>query len=99
MSLSEVVTLDGDGDGVFGGLHNEEAGVPSSDMELTLDLVPVRMVFNLPLLNGVPVGGGALANSCLPCRLLLLHRQRHASQDACMPQVLLFFNNCQDRQG
>jgi hypothetical protein len=43
MSLSEAVTLDGDGG--FGGPHNEEADVPSSDVELTLDLVPVRMVF------------------------------------------------------
>ncbi|KAK6311811.1 hypothetical protein J4Q44_G00174750 [Coregonus suidteri] len=43
MSLPGVVTLDGDGG--FGGPHNEEAGVPSSDVELTLDLVPVRMVF------------------------------------------------------
>ena len=34
-----------DGDGGFGGPHNEEADVPSSDVELTLDLVPVRMVF------------------------------------------------------
>lgn len=99
MSLSEVVTLDGDGDGGFGGLHNEEAGVPSSDVELTLDLVPVRMVFNLPLLNCVPVGVGALSNCCLPYSLLLLHRQRHASQDACKPQVPLFFNNVRYRQG
>ncbi|KAK6303209.1 hypothetical protein J4Q44_G00256630 [Coregonus suidteri] len=43
--LSEVVTLDRDGDGGFGGPHKEEAGVPSNDVELTLDLVPVRMVF------------------------------------------------------
>lgn len=42
-SLSEVVTLDGDGERGFGGPHNEEAGVPSSDVELTLDLMPVRM--------------------------------------------------------
>jgi hypothetical protein len=34
-----------DGDGGFGGPHNEEAGVPSSDVVLTLDLVAVRMVF------------------------------------------------------
>ena len=34
-SLPEVVTLDGDGDGGFGGPHNEEAGVPSSNVELT----------------------------------------------------------------
>lgn len=45
MSLPEVVTLDGNGDGGFGGPHNEEASVPSSDVELPLDLVPVRMVF------------------------------------------------------
>ena len=45
ISLPEVVTLNGDGDGGFGIPHNEEAGVPSSDVELTLDLVPVRMVF------------------------------------------------------
>ena len=42
MSLSEVGTLDGDGDGGFDGPHNEEADVLSSDVELTLDLVPVR---------------------------------------------------------
>jgi hypothetical protein len=45
LSLSEVVTLDGDGEGGFGGPHNEEAHLPSSDVELTFDLVPVRMVF------------------------------------------------------
>ncbi|KAK6315931.1 hypothetical protein J4Q44_G00134550 [Coregonus suidteri] len=45
MSPSEVVKLDWDGDEGFGGPHNEEAGVPSSDVELTLYLVPVRMVF------------------------------------------------------
>ncbi|KAK6327538.1 hypothetical protein J4Q44_G00031830 [Coregonus suidteri] len=45
MSLPEVVTLDGEDDGGFGGQNNVEAGVPSSDVELTLDLVPVRMVF------------------------------------------------------
>ncbi|KAK6323427.1 hypothetical protein J4Q44_G00057660 [Coregonus suidteri] len=45
MSLPEFVTLDGDCDGGFGGPHNEEAGVPSSDVKLTLDLVPGRMVF------------------------------------------------------
>jgi hypothetical protein len=35
ISLPEVVTLNGDGDGGFSGPHNEEAGVPSSDVELT----------------------------------------------------------------
>ncbi|XP_041755744.2 ubiquitin-conjugating enzyme E2 G1-like [Coregonus clupeaformis] len=45
MSLPEVVTLDGNDDGGFGSPHNEEASVPSSDVELPLDLVPVRMVF------------------------------------------------------
>ncbi|KAK6320372.1 hypothetical protein J4Q44_G00094790 [Coregonus suidteri] len=33
MSMSEVVTLDGDGG--FGGPHNKEADIPSSDVELT----------------------------------------------------------------
>ncbi|KAK6318599.1 hypothetical protein J4Q44_G00118900 [Coregonus suidteri] len=41
MSLSKDFKLDGDGDGGFGGPHNEEAGVPSSDVELPLDLVPL----------------------------------------------------------
>ena len=45
MGLSEVVTLDEDGDGGFCGPHNEEAGVHSSDVKLALNLVPVRMVF------------------------------------------------------
>ena len=45
MNLPEVVTLDGDGNGGFGGPHKEEAIVPSSDVALPLDLVLVRMVF------------------------------------------------------
>ena len=49
MSLSDVVTLIGMVmEVVMEALvvhTNEEAGVPSSDVELTLDLVPVRMVF------------------------------------------------------
>jgi hypothetical protein len=44
MTLSEVITQNGDADGGFGGPYNEEAGVTSSDAELTSDLVLVRMV-------------------------------------------------------
>ncbi|KAK6320709.1 hypothetical protein J4Q44_G00098160 [Coregonus suidteri] len=57
---SEVVTLDGDGG--FGGPHNEEAGVPSSDVQLTLDLVPVRTCFT-----------EAVRSSLLDIEILRLH--------------------------